>query len=108
MLRIGGKEVDGERVIQEIYYASYLGIQIASFELANEEDGVKNAGVFKVLDNLLKRRGGGLLPLGGGKELTGGHKGYGLGEIVDIFSGALSSGAMGTEVYGKKGSPAEV
>ncbi len=75
---------------------------------ATDEDGVPTTNVFKVLDNLLNRRGGGLLPLGGGKELTGGHKGYGLGAIVDIFSGALSSGAMGTEVYGKKGAPAEV
>ncbi len=75
---------------------------------ATDENGVPTSDPARVLDNLLGRKGGGLLPLGGGTELTGGHKGYGLGAIVDIFSGALSSGAMGKDVYGKKGSPAEV
>lgn len=61
-----------------------------------------------VLDNLSSRKGGGLLPLGGSSELTGGHKGYGLSAVVDILSGILSSGAVGLEVYGKKGKPSEV
>jgi len=40
--------------------------------------------------------------------LTGGHKGYGLSVVVDILSGILSSGAVGLDVYGKQGAPAEV
>jgi len=48
------------------------------------------------------------LPLGGGIELTGGYKGYDLSAVVDILSGILSSGAVGLDVYGKKGAPAEV
>ena len=38
--------------------------------------------------------GGSLLPLGGDKE-HGSHKGYGLGAIVDIFSGILSGANYG-------------
>ncbi len=75
---------------------------------ATDENGIPTDDSIKVLDNLLNRKGGGLLPLGGGTELTGGHKGYGLGAIVDIFSGILSSGAVGKDVYGKKGAPPEV
>ncbi|MEN8153079.1 MAG: Ldh family oxidoreductase [Acidobacteriota bacterium] len=75
---------------------------------ATDEKGIPTDDSKKVLDNLLNRRGGGLLPLGGGLELTGGHKGYGLSAIVDIFSGILSGGAVGKDVYSKKGSPPEV
>lgn len=48
---------------------------------------------------LYGRSGGGLLPLGGLGELFGGHKGYGLGVMVDIFSGVLSGAAFGPFVY---------
>jgi LDH2 family malate/lactate/ureidoglycolate dehydrogenase len=40
------------------------------------------------------KEGGGLLPLGGDRE-HGSHKGYGLGAIVDIFSGVLSGANYG-------------
>lgn len=40
------------------------------------------------------KEGGGLLPLGGDRE-HGSHKGYGLGSIVDIFSGVLSGANFG-------------
>jgi len=56
----------------------------------------------EVLDNLINRRGGGLLPLGGSEELTGGHKGYGLAMVVEILTGVLSGGAFATQVYGQK------
>ena len=36
--------------------------------------------------------GGGLLPLGGATEATGGHKGYSLGMIVELLTGILSGG----------------
>ncbi|MCL2580721.1 MAG: Ldh family oxidoreductase [Oscillospiraceae bacterium] len=45
-----------------------------------------------VLENIMHKLGGGISPLGGGGELLGGHKGYGLGIIVDLFTGILSSG----------------
>ncbi len=75
---------------------------------ATDAKGIPTKDSLEVLDNLLNRKGGGLLPLGGGTEMTGGHKGYGLGAIVDIFCGVLSSGAVGKDVYGKKGEPPEV
>jgi len=40
------------------------------------------------------KNGGALLPLGGDRE-HGSHKGYGLGAIVDIFSGVLSGANFG-------------
>ncbi len=75
---------------------------------ATDENGSPTDSPERVLDNLLNRRGGGLLPLGGGDELTGGHKGYGLAMLVELFTGVLSGGAYGTDVYGKKGEPADV
>jgi L-2-hydroxycarboxylate dehydrogenase (NAD+) len=45
-------------------------------------------------NNNAVKEGGGLLPLGGDRE-HGSHKGYGLGSIVDIFSGVLSGANFG-------------
>jgi L-2-hydroxycarboxylate dehydrogenase (NAD+) len=70
---------------------------------ATDASGQPTPNAAEVLDNLLKRRGGGLSPLGGASEETGGHKGYGLGVMVDIFTGVLSGGYYGPLVYGKKG-----
>ncbi|MDN2454390.1 Ldh family oxidoreductase [Lactobacillus sp. UCMA15818] len=39
----------------------------------------------------------GLTPLGGISELTGGHKGFGLGIIVEIFTSILSQGDVSSE-----------
>jgi L-2-hydroxycarboxylate dehydrogenase (NAD+) len=41
---------------------------------------------------------GALLPLGGLGVENGGHKGYGLGLLVDILCGVLSGGAFGTDL----------
>ena len=45
-------------------------------------------------DSNAVKNGGALLPLGGDRE-HGSHKGYGLGAIVDIFSGVLSGANFG-------------
>jgi L-2-hydroxycarboxylate dehydrogenase (NAD+) len=45
-------------------------------------------------DSNAVKNGGGLLPLGSDRE-HGSHKGYGLGSIVDIFSGVLSGANYG-------------
>lgn len=42
-------------------------------------------------------QGGALMPLGG-VDIMRGYKGYGLGLLVDIFSGVLSGAAVGTDV----------
>lgn len=75
---------------------------------ATDENGLPTSNPALVLDNMIKRVGGGLLPLGGCGELTGGHKGFGLSAVVDILSAVLSSGKAGTDVYGEKGQPAGV
>ena len=68
-----------------------------------------NAG--HVLDNMLNRVGGGILPLGGSGEVFSGYKGYGMAMIVDILSGVLSGGAYANLVnkkVGGKPAPANV
>lgn len=42
----------------------------------------------------------GLTPLGGVSELTGGHKGFGLGIMVEIFTSILSQGDISSEIDG--------
>ncbi|MCD5416747.1 Ldh family oxidoreductase [Candidatus Bipolaricaulota bacterium] len=61
-----------------------------------------------VLKDVVARRGGGLLPLGGAGEETGGHKGFGLAMLVEILTGILSGGAFGPHVYGRPNAPANV
>ena len=56
--------------------------------------------------NALKRGTACLLPLGGEGEQLGGHKGYGLGTMVEILSASLQSGnfltsVLGTDINGK-------
>ncbi len=75
---------------------------------ATDETGRSTDDPGRVLRNLIERKGGGLLPLGGEGELHGGHKGYGLSVAVDILSGVLSGGAYGNHTYEKKGQPANV
>ncbi|MCP4147651.1 MAG: Ldh family oxidoreductase [bacterium] len=75
---------------------------------ATDENGLPTTDAQRVLDNLSVRAGGGLLPMGGASMENGGHKGYGLASLVDIFCGVFSGGAVGSDVYGKKGQPPEV
>jgi LDH2 family malate/lactate/ureidoglycolate dehydrogenase len=83
---------------------------------ATDELGNPTQDVPRVLANLLEfgsstrntPKGGGLLPLGGAEEESGGHKGYGLCLAVDIFSGVLSGSAFGPNLYAKKDAPAKV
>jgi LDH2 family malate/lactate/ureidoglycolate dehydrogenase len=75
---------------------------------ATDELGNATQDVSRVLSNLLDKKGGGLLPLGGAKEEDGGHKGYGLCLTVDIFSGVLSGSIFGPNLYTKKDAPAKV
>lgn len=62
----------------------------------------------RVLDNMAARRGGGLLPLGGADEETGGHKGYGLSFVIDVLCGVLSGGIYGIHLYEEKRKPSGV
>lgn len=69
---------------------------------ATDEKGNPSTDAAKILDNMLNRKGGGLLPLGGAMEEMGSHKGYGLSAMVDILSGVLSGGAFGSIIYSNK------
>lgn len=53
----------------------------------------------EVLQNLTKRGGGGILPLGGEGETFSGHKGYGLAMAVEVLCAALSGSALGPGTY---------
>ena len=60
----------------------------------------------QILDDLVKGINA-LLPLGGAGEMMSGHKGYGLGTIVEILSAALQGGSFlygltGFDAQGKK------
>jgi L-2-hydroxycarboxylate dehydrogenase (NAD+) len=68
---------------------------------ATDERGVPTTDAARVLDNFVKRAGGGLLPLGGAGEEFSGHKGYGLGLMVEILSAVLPGAAFLTSVYPK-------
>lgn len=72
---------------------------------ATDETGSPTSDPVRVLKNMIERTGGGLAPLGGSGEEGAGYKGYDMSAILDILSGALSLGTVGTEVYGTKGAP---
>lgn len=59
-----------------------------------------------ILYNVPRHLGGGIVPLGGSGELTGGHKGYGFALAVEMFTAILSGGLTGNYVHldGKGGS----
>jgi len=68
---------------------------------ATDEKGVATDNPAQVLQNIVKRSGGGLLPLGGSLEESGGHKGYGLALAVEIFSAVLPGALYANQVYPK-------
>jgi L-2-hydroxycarboxylate dehydrogenase (NAD+) len=68
---------------------------------ATDEKGIPTADAARVLDNFVRRAGGGLLPLGGAGEEFSGYKGYGMGLMVEILSAVLPGAAFLTSVYPK-------
>ena len=53
--------------------------------------------------SILAGEHGGILPLGGAGETLGGHKGYGLGIMVEALTGVLAQGLMSPEMQGAHG-----
>jgi LDH2 family malate/lactate/ureidoglycolate dehydrogenase len=51
-----------------------------------------------LLDDMFRRLGGGILPIGGAGEEFGGHKGYGLAVMVDILCAVLCGAPFGSDV----------
>jgi LDH2 family malate/lactate/ureidoglycolate dehydrogenase len=68
---------------------------------ATDENGIATEDPNRVLQNIMRRAGGGLLPLGGFLEESGGHKGYGLALAVEIFSAVLPGALYANKVYPK-------
>ena len=68
---------------------------------ATDERGQSCDDPGRALTNIRSKAGGGLLPLGGLGEEFGGHKGYGLDLLVDIFSGVLPGSAYLNLLYPK-------
>ena len=63
-----------------------------------DEEGQDCCDAARVLENIIGKKGGGILPLGGSKEENGSHKGYGLGMICELFTGVLSGGLTSDRV----------
>ncbi len=66
---------------------------------ATDTTGAPATDAALVIDNIMQRAGGGLLPLGGSGELLGGHKGYGLALLVEIFCALLSGALCSDQTY---------
>lgn len=64
-----------------------------------DENGSDSDDAQRVLSNIISKVGGGILPLGGSSELSGSHKGYGLGVICELFCGILSGGVTAEGIY---------
>jgi len=72
---------------------------------ALDKNGKGSSDAADVLKNIVAKNGGGIMPLGGEFEQSGGHKGYGYGMICEIFSSILSMGITSnhTHIGGKGG-----
>ncbi|PGH72157.1 malate dehydrogenase [Bacillus thuringiensis] len=70
---------------------------------AIDGDGFPITNLKELIKGLVERREYALLPLGGMGELFGGHKGFGLGLLVDLLCGPLTGSAWGRHVYGPNG-----
>jgi len=68
---------------------------------ATDEKGISCDDPGRVLNNIRSKAGGGILPVGGEGEKFGGHKGYGLDLLVDIFCGVLPGLAYLNLLYPK-------
>lgn len=72
---------------------------------ALDKNGKGTSDASDVLKNIVAKAGGGIMPLGGEVEQSGGHKGYGYGMFCEIFTSILSMGLTSnhTHIGGKGG-----
>ena len=68
---------------------------------ATDEKGRSCDDPARVIANIRSKAGGGILPMGGEGEESGGHKGYGLDLLVDILCGVLSGSGYLNLLYPK-------
>lgn len=64
---------------------------------ALDENGHETTEAPRVLSNIVGKKGGGIMPLGGADEVSGSHKGYGYGMICELFSSIFSLGVTSNE-----------
>ena len=69
---------------------------------AADENGLECDDAKRVIANIINKAGGGIYPLGGQSELTGSHKGYGLGLIVELFTSVFAGGTTSPHVKKKR------
>ena len=67
------------------------------------EDGRSCIDAKAMNESILSGGKGGILPLGGEGETHGGHKGYGLGVMVEALTGVLAQGLVCPEMSGAHG-----
>lgn len=71
---------------------------------ALDKDGKPSTDAGDVLGNIVAKRGGGIMPLGGSTEKLGSHKGYGYGMVAEIFTSIISLGLTSNHTHtGGKG-----
>ena len=70
---------------------------------ALDENGHPSTDASRVLNNIIQKTGGGILPLGGAGEETSGYKGYGFAMLCEICTAILSGGATSNYIYKKPG-----
>jgi len=75
---------------------------------AVNERGLGASDPSDLLEKMLMRAGGGILPLGGEGEMFGGHKGFGLAVLVDILCAVLSGADFGPGVADSEATSARV
>ena len=78
-------------------YAKRDGCLKAGWAL--DENGQPSTDARRVLQNIIAKSGGGILPLGGVGEETSGHKGYGFAMLCEIFTAILSGGTTSNYIY---------
>lgn len=59
---------------------------------AVDASGLESSDSTQILQNIIHKAGGGILPVGGSDPQNGSHKGYGYGMICEIFTSILSGG----------------
>ena len=65
---------------------------------ALNKDGHPSSDAMDVLQNIVAKNGGGIMPLGGSTEQLGSHKGYGYGMLCEIFCSVFSQGTPSSHV----------
>ena len=66
---------------------------------ALDENGHDCNDADRILNNIIHKTGGGILPLGGSGALTSGYKGYGFAMLCEIATAILSGGTTSNYIY---------